>query len=69
MEEAMKTATVGLIASQSEILVEAERLGYVSIKADAGNEDEQCVRIHAANLDALIALLMAAKKEVLDAKE
>lgn len=60
---------VGLIRHQDEIYVTAERHGYVHLLTDPDEEGEQCIRVRATDVDALIELLVAAKREALEAKE
>lgn len=65
----MEKTLIGVIRHQSEIYIVAEKHGYVSLTAEPDHEDEQCVRMHVSNIDAVIALLYAAKREALEAQE
>lgn len=65
----MTTGLVGSIPFQEEIYVATEMRGYVSIKTEVGEEYEQCIHIRASDVDALIGLLVAAKREALEAKD
>lgn len=60
---------VGVIRHQDEIFVTAEKHGYVHLVTDPGDEGEQCIRVRAANIDELIELLAAAKRDALEAWE
>jgi hypothetical protein len=68
MKQVMTTGLVGSIPYQDEIYVAAEKNGYVSITTEVGEEYEQCIHIRASDVDALIGLLVAAKREALEAK-
>ena len=60
---------VGSIQHQSEIYVSAEKHGYVDLVTDPNDESEQRINIHVRNIDALIELLAAAKRDALEAWE
>lgn len=65
----MKTALIGVIKHQSEIYIVAETHGYVSLTTDPDHEDEQCVRVHVSNIEAVVSLLLAAKREAMEAQD
>ena len=53
---------VGLIRHQDEIYVSAEGHGYVALTASPQDENEQQIRIHVSNVDALIEMLVQFKR-------
>ena len=61
-EPSMVKGLVGLIRHQDEIYVSLEAHDYVHLAVNPGDDDEQCVSVHVTNIDALISLLVAAKR-------
>lgn len=58
----------GVIRHQAEIYVVTEAAGgYVVLKTDPDEEEEQAIRIHVSNVDAVIALLGRAKADLVGA--
>lgn len=53
---------VGLIRHQDEIYVEAEGNGYVALVTSPLDENEQRIRIHVTNVEALIEMLANFKR-------
>ncbi len=53
---------MGLIRHQDEIYVSAESHGYVHLVTSPLDEDEQRIRIHVTNVDAVIEMLVEFKR-------
>lgn len=66
MEKTVKAGLVGSIKFQNEIYVSVEAHGYVRLTTDPGSDDVQMIDIHVANIDSLIALLAAAKRDSME---
>jgi hypothetical protein len=60
----MASTLHGLINFQVEIYVSTEYQSYVALTTQPGEEDEETIRIHVSNVDALIRLLLAAKESL-----